>query len=181
MSRHPMIPGHDYDDIAPSYDALFDSPEAEAENLRVVKEIGYNGGHLLDIGCGTGLLLRYLNPDYYLGIDPSPGMIWELKKRHGPRLVAQTTFEKFSSKVKYDRIVALFGTASYINPDDLLRVPEMLTTGGRYYLMFYAEHYTPVTHIKTGVFPRIHRRFPDLPAKPYTIFDNYVVYRGTCA
>ena len=75
-------------------------------------------------------------------------------------------------------MVSLFGAASYIDPDELLKVPELLKPGGRFFLMFYADHYTPETHIKTQVFPHTYRRLPGLPAKSRVVFDNYVVMEG---
>lgn len=176
--RHPMLPSAPYDDIAEVYDDLFNSPEKEAENRRLFKELGYTGGPVLDIGCGTGLLLRYMTPDNYTGLDPSPLMLWELEKEHGPQRVIQCKFEKYICGRQYALIVALFGAASYVDPDELVRVPSMLVPGGKYFLMFYADGYTPETHVRTGVYPPTYKQLPDLPVKPETMFDNYVVMKG---
>ena len=47
-------------------------------------------------------------------------------------------------------MVSMFGSASYIDPRYLPRVREMLAPGGRYFFMFYADGYEPVSCVTTG-------------------------------
>lgn len=140
-----------YDKVADVYDDLFSDNESIAENLFVVEHVP-NKGRILDIGCGTGLLLDYsvIPPERYLGIDPSRCMLDIFRKKHPGYTVIQTTFEKYSGD-KFDSIVSLFGAPSYIVPESFLRIAEFMNPGGRLFLMFYAPGYTPLTYKRTGV------------------------------
>jgi len=141
-----------YDDIADRYDSLFCDELSERENRDVFALLPQDVGSVLDIGCGSGLLLDYISPAQYTGIDPSGGMLDLLKAKH-PRYtedVIKTHFETFFDGI-YDTIVALFGAASYIHPSTLSRIETMLEPGGKYLLMFYKPGYYPLTYTKTGV------------------------------
>lgn len=141
-----------YDDIADRYDGLFCDERSKRENAEMFALLPRDVGHLLDIGCGTGLLLDYLSPDRYTGIDPSQKMLDRLKVKHPQYAdgLIKSRFESFHGGV-YDTVVALFGSASYVNPSVLSRVEMMLNPGGRYFLMFYKSDYSPLTYVKTGV------------------------------
>lgn len=135
-----------YDRVAESYDALWASPEAQAEDRRIMEAVAYQGGDVLDIGCGTGLFLDHVKPEGYLGIDPSAGMLERLKAKHPAAEVIRTRFESFAPLGRtFDLIVGLY-CASYIDPKTLKRIPRLLKPGGRFFLMFYREGYQPVTH-----------------------------------
>ena len=76
-----------YDRAAPVYDQSFEG-KAEYQIPRILLETyqkyGITEGILLDIGCGTGKLKEYLGNSFtYEGIDISPAMIEEAKKRKG--------------------------------------------------------------------------------------------------
>jgi SAM-dependent methyltransferase len=178
-----------YDAIADRYDELFSDPQGLAEEARVLDLIGmgdeprYTQADTLDIGCGTGLLLDYYgHMPGYLGVDPSQNMIDKAVQKHGHRdQFVCSTFEDFQTERRFDLIVALFGAASYVDPAALERVPGMLKPGGRSFLMFYANSYTPVTYLKTGMRPpkrfSFNRlRWPTGSAEP---FGNYWIVRGT--
>ena len=51
------------------------------ELARLVKHLVLPGQRVLDVGCGTGELLRTLRPGYGLGIDISPKMIETARER----------------------------------------------------------------------------------------------------
>lgn len=141
----------DYDLIADKYDGLFDNDNYVDEDNRLLSLISI-GGRVLDVGCGSGLLLDYIKPIEYVGIDPSQRMLDILKNKFPEYAdkVINSTFEDFYLG-KFDTIVALYGVASYIKPDYLNRVGDMLNEGGKAYLMFYKKDYMPVTYLKTGV------------------------------
>jgi SAM-dependent methyltransferase len=138
-----------YDALAPRYDALFSSPEAEREEIEVLR-LALPSGRVLDIGCGTGMLLRHLRvaPEQYVGIDPSLPMLERARASHPghARAIFRCPMEDFHDRRPFDTIVALFGVASYLHLEPLHRIPSLLAPGGRAFLMFYDEDYWPSTH-----------------------------------
>ena len=87
-----------YDKIAKEYDKIYSDPISIAENQIVLDFINENVGSknkikkILDIGCGTGLMLELYEKyapraEYYCGIDISKKMLEKLnKKRLGGKL-----------------------------------------------------------------------------------------------
>mgnify|MGYP000140967263 FL=1 len=78
--------GCDYDAIAAQYDSLHKDPKSLQEDLAIagfLREYVAPGCKVLDLGCGTGLLLELLalQPEDYLGIDPSEKMLEELQRK----------------------------------------------------------------------------------------------------
>lgn len=171
-----------YDAIAPIYDRLWDTPEAEAENRAVIESLAYTEGSILDIGCGSGLLLDLIQPRRYLGIDPSTAMLDLLKWKHPLAETVHSTFEAFYPGARrFDLIVGLFAAPSYIEPSALARIPTLLKPGGRYFLMFYREGYEPETHKAAGVEIPFHdwrRAAKFLPDSQVTEFGNFMVLRS---
>lgn len=168
INRKPLSLVADYDQIAGVYDGLFTDPASLQENAEVIRLLDYQGGSVLDIGCGTGLLLDYVKPDGYVGIDPSGEMLRRLWAKHpecGPGLplvevfadeqgeypptlshrTVQTRFEEYVGP-SVDLVVSLFGAASYIAPEAVGRIPQMVNPGGGWFVMFYQEEYSPVTY-----------------------------------
>lgn len=83
-----------FDQTAKTYDAHFGEPSGSrpgnallcwlrAEHLDVVRSLVPPGAALLDIGCGTGEEALRLAQDGYsvLGIDVSPGMVWQAQAK----------------------------------------------------------------------------------------------------
>lgn len=168
-----------YDQIADIYDTLFDDPESLMENEEVISMLGLNGGAVLDIGCGSGLLLNYIHPGDYTGLDPSQKMLANLMEKYPAYqdCVIHTRFESFYGQ-QYDYIVSLFGAASYIQPEYLNRVPAMLAPGGRYFLMFYKPGYYPITYERAGV---EFKHFDNGPAHlPGLVreYKNFIIIEG---
>lgn len=140
----------EYDSIAHTYDSLFDNEESIREDKEVLAMIP-DSDNVLDVGCGTGLYLQYRQPKHYLGIDMSRNMLAVLHTHHAGYKTTCTKFEEFCGE-KYDLIVSLFGSPSYIDPYTLNdRIPELLAPGGKYFMMFFAPSYYPLTHKMTNI------------------------------
>jgi|GEM_PF-1383783 len=148
-----------YSSIAGTYDDLFSDAMSTAESARVCA-MAPIAGQILDIGCGTGLLLDHVdvNPQLYTGVDASPEMLERLHVKH-PRFITRTVCAKFETFMardrwrtrRYDSVISLFGSVNYISPKSLLMIPSVLTSGGKLLLMFYASGYVPVTYSRSGV------------------------------
>jgi len=148
-----------FDKIAPIYDDLYtNNKESMAETNTLVRLIAKwsnpKSTSLLDLGCGTGLMLEHAsfyakNLKEYTGIDISSGMIDILRKKF-----KSTTDIKLNSIVgdinnfteyipkyqKFDICLSTFGSFSYI--DDLetsfSEIRKRLNPKGLAVLMFYS-------------------------------------------
>lgn len=148
-----------YDHISYKYDTLFRDDAAVAEEREVMRTLEVITGRplqdqsVLDVGCGTGLLLQWATPRAYVGIDPSQGMLELLRHRWPDAAVVNTDLLRFAPTAtlpRFDLIVALFGSASYLSDAELRRVPLLLAPGGVAVLMFYdPAHEPPFTYEAT--------------------------------
>lgn len=89
------------------------------------------GGRLLDIGCGTGELLKAASRYYEChGLDPSPIAAAKVRARGLP--VIESTFEDAVIKPRSFDVVTLDSVIEHVhNPVDVLRkVNEILVPGG---------------------------------------------------
>lgn len=132
-----------YDMIANEYDHMYDKEEFLKEDLTLSELLTpiIGDGSVLEIGCGTGHLLELLqiNSERYLGIDPSEEMIVNAKKK----------FPKYEFKCgsvldisqKYDTVVAIYGVASYMSLEEILKAVEL--ANNHFFLMFYKDGYVP--------------------------------------
>lgn len=130
-----------YDDIADVYDQRYDHRQRGKiyyDHIAgaVLGKIHLNG-HLLDIGCGTGLFLdRYLEEGTdrtATGIDISPGMIRKAKERYQdlPYVVGNAELLPFES-CSFDSISSLLAFSYLQHPDKSLRdCHRVLVPGGR--------------------------------------------------
>lgn len=141
-----------YDVIADRYDTLFVDESSLAENAEVGEMLRPLSGLVLDIGCGTGLLTEIIpvSPENYYGIDPSRKMLDHFRKKHPD--YKNLTCAAYDGYVldcnKFDNIIALFGSASYLENRALLK---LAMSDRRKFLMFYKDEYHPVTYEKCGV------------------------------
>ncbi|MBM3120494.1 MAG: class I SAM-dependent methyltransferase, partial [Chloroflexi bacterium] len=161
------------------YDSLFLDGESLEENQAVIDMLGdLQDKSVLDVGCGTGLLLDYALPQRYTGIDPSHAMLERLLQKHPKQrgTVLCTPLRSFVGG-RYDVIIALFGAASYLTYEELQRIPDLLVPGGRYFLMFYKEGYVPITHIKAGIHPATKTFDGSLPGAVQE-YHNFVIVEG---
>ena len=122
-----MYAVNQYDAVAESYDSLFKDKASIEENRKIASMLFEVSGIFLDVGCGTGLLLDILkvSPDEYWGIDPSSKMLDVFRKKHPEYNNLCIPFELLNLKfATFNSIVALFGSASYIDIEALTDIPE---------------------------------------------------------
>lgn len=126
-----------YDVLASTYDRPWSAPDGVAETDRIMDALMYTGGSVLDVGCGTGRFLDWnaLDPGY-VGIDPSSGMLDQMRKKHPDAKTVMTRLETFWSPNKFDNIIVLGDTADMVSPKGLARLPGMLAPGGKLFVMF---------------------------------------------
>ena len=170
-----------YDIIAKTYESLFHNLLYEAESVDAVRLTEYSG-RVLDVGCGTGLFLEHAIPEDYVGIDISSGMLKKLKDLH-PAYAEDVINVSMADYYGcgFDTVIALFGSASYLSPDDIKKAISSLNDGGRYFFMFYKDDYHPITYEKTGVsVGNCHSMFAEIPNDKSVIdgFGNYTIVSG---
>lgn len=147
VERSASYGGCDYDAIAARHDSFHKDPESQHEDRAIA---GFLRKHLvpgckvLDLGCGTGLLLELLplRPEDYLGIDVSQKMLEELQRKFPEHETKKKAFG-VEDLEDVDVAVSLFGPISYVDPD---LVFQLVSSGVNYFLMFYKEGYGPVTY-----------------------------------
>lgn len=105
-------PGEVFDELAPYYDFSC-SNAVDAQDLLQVRDLfsrhGINGGTILDVGCGTGMLKDVLGDAFsFTGIDESPSMLERAEARQYDTLRGsmETVLPQIASK-SFDYVVAI--------------------------------------------------------------------------
>lgn len=169
----------EYDEIAEAYDSLFTDEKSIEENKYVIALAGIEtGDNVLDIGCGTGLLLEYVDGDsiVYHGVDPSDGMLARFRAKYGLRHITyRCGFEEFFPPIRYDKVVSLFGSMNYVSPDAISKLRDVTILGGDIMLVMYKDGYDPVTYQKTGVAVE-HHLFSEYTFPEHATIEEYHNY-----
>lgn len=167
---------HPYDKM--QYETLFTGPDDLAEEKELVDMavehiFGYKPAHkhtlafmnepattahVLDIGCGDGLFIRYSeHPNHlYTGFDPSIRMLNNFAAAHPnyePRLFL-TRVEDVAPRLneRFDAIIALYGPPNYIPFQFFpMGMQRLLAPGGKYFLCFFKEGYSPLAYERSGI------------------------------
>ncbi len=162
-----------YDGVASVYDEFFSDNDSVEEDRRLMELIPSRGS-VLDIGCGTGLFARYKKPHVYVGVDPSHRMLEKCRESVGENAaLICSPFERFYMPRKFQTIVSLYGSAAYLDPESVKRVPGMLDEGGHYYLMFFKPGFTP--RVNDILCQEVsHYPYPDWLGEPIE-FGNYLI------
>jgi SAM-dependent methyltransferase len=136
MGRHlPAAVDGSYDRVAALYDAAFEDIRVRDPEWRWLSARVPDGSHVLDVGCGTGGLLRALGPRIGggLGVDTSEAMVGHARRRGGEGL----RFEAVDGPVipapadHFDVVTSLLSWR-YLDWDPLLlELLRVLKPGGR--------------------------------------------------
>ena len=150
-----------YNEIANAYDEEYDDAKSLAENnilKRVLRIGGYTEGRVLDVGCGTGLLLDLFGicSKRYVGIDPSIGMLEVAREKYPDHVFGHCAAENMHvidlEEESFDNAISLFGPINYSKtPDDVIfETSRLLKPGGQFLHMLYSKKRKGKTYILDG-------------------------------
>jgi ubiquinone/menaquinone biosynthesis C-methylase UbiE len=167
-----------YDAFAENYDGFYSSSEYVEEDRELMElllpEIE-RADTILDCGCGTGLLWDYLGRKLkkkkYVGFDPSAGMIRVANSKHSAHFEHGDIFT-VKAEDKYDLVLALYGVGAYMSPEEILRMKELMSENGRYFLMDFKEGYIPRCHEELGIGKE---GYAPLNVKKYEVLPDMMV------
>ena len=99
-----------FDQIASEYDEFKRKNQYYYDSIKnlildISSKLHFNS--VLDIGCGTGELLDYLNPKTGVGVDISPEMIRLAKKKFNKYEFNASDFDKIDLKKGFDLIIII--------------------------------------------------------------------------
>lgn len=160
--------GEAYDRIAAVYDTTYSGTKARVEDAMVADRLiamGLLGDDVLDVGCGTGILLDLagLAPRRYLGIDPSRGMLDAARRKYPFHEFQFGTAEApCVGPRRFDSVVCLYGSFSYcLEPERAVQaMAAACRPGGRLFLMSCTPaHERRESYIMNQAGVRVARRF----------------------
>lgn len=168
-----------YDQESGHYDEGYGSNMCHLEDEVLMKYLRpLIQGRVLDVGCGTGLPLQYVDIPNYWGIDISAGMITVASAKYPDKhfIVGDMHNIPFKSEV-FDTIISLYGVMSYsLDPRRLIsELNRILKPGGVLAIMPYTkrvEHNICLGSYSTAI-------NPDIPKIYYTtkmlnkLFNNW--------
>ena len=136
MQCHTSVPhdGADYDRVAELYDATFQDIRVRGPEWEWISKRLQHGENILDLGCGTGALLRALEAQGVtgVGVDVSGNML-DRARRHRP----QSTLVQLDGPGlpfddnSFDAVISMLSWR-YLDWDPvLLEVARVLRPGGR--------------------------------------------------
>src|ERR1700730_1388985 len=116
----------EYSKLAKVYDALygFKNYEAEAKRLHeiIAEKKTSPGNALLDVACGTGTHLSFLQKYYSVeGIDLTPEMLEVARTRHPQIAFCEGDMRTFDLGRRFDVVTCLFSSIGYLKSPQELR------------------------------------------------------------
>ena len=179
-----------YDSVAEKYDEFFSTEKYKKEDFEVAQKLPKLKGKILDIGCGTGLVIDLYkmvgepNIDY-VGVDPSFNMLKKLILKFGDKKCFCCKFEELPGCEKYDTIVSIYNSPSYIKPSRIKDIKKIAKPGADVFLMFAKDGYTPIAHslakneIPIYEYSKFKKHLKRLSKNfSYEEFNNYVIVSG---
>ena len=141
-----------YDQVALEYDNAYQDEQSRLEDRTITEaiEVMYasSGGPILDLGCGTGWVIDHLQPPpaEYVGIDISPRMLEQARRKHPFHTFLEYPMEGIGERIEWRRafglVVSTFGAFSYAHGPTVLRgIAFVLRPGGASFLMAYGPNH----------------------------------------
>jgi ubiquinone/menaquinone biosynthesis C-methylase UbiE len=99
-----------YDEVARTYDRRYIDEDYSGIERALIEFIGHIGRNVLEVGCGTGHWLRYLNERHITarGIDPSDGMLSRARGKVGRGSLIQGRAEALPfPSAHFDRVFCI--------------------------------------------------------------------------
>ena len=143
---------------------------------------------ILDIGCGTGDILKYLPPVSYLGIDLDKRYIDAARKRFGSlgEFQCESATETVLREPKSFDIVMANGVLHHLNDDEVVAVLSLarsalkpsghLTTHDPAFVPGQSRIARLLLNLDRGRFVRSHDRYVELARKVFTDIDAEVCH-----
>lgn len=141
--------GRTFDHLAEAYDESYRTKAHRAEDyvtFRLLTQVLPFFPKVLDLGCGTGLLLEYVyqQPNRYLGVDVSAKMLKRFRRKFPLHEVHQLDVQEDIPRRMvgaFDVAVGLYGALSYADrPAKALAFAyDALESGGRMFLQVYGD------------------------------------------
>lgn len=130
-----------YDTETENYDSGYSALTCRAEDVVVANILGnFIRGKVLDIGAGSGLLCEMMDIDDYVGIELSPKMTRQAKKKFPDKHFSIADMHRLPfPDDSFDSAVSLYGPLSYsLQPENLLtEITRIVRPGGYVALMPY--------------------------------------------
>lgn len=110
----------EYQEMAKYYDLFYKKKNYDKESTFLENLINKRK-NILDVGCGTGLHMHYLEEKNYQveGLDLNEGML-EVAKTRVKGLLYQGNLLDFQPKKKYDAIISMFAVFNHLNNEQEL-------------------------------------------------------------
>lgn len=104
-----------YDKLAKFYDSIIGRYSNETVEKKLVAKYAGRVNSLLELGCGTGLVLeQFKSVKRLAGVDISPEMIKVAKSKRGYADYKVADITKFNSSEKFDCVLCVYDTMNHL-------------------------------------------------------------------
>lgn len=123
-----------------------ESSAAYKRSLRQLLAATIPPGHaVLYLGCGTGDVLAALQPSHAVGVEPSPSLAAEARRRHPSISVIEQPLDAFEAEGHFDYIVIADVLIDCFDVDDLLEcVSRVAAESTRIIITNYSQLWRPI-------------------------------------
>jgi SAM-dependent methyltransferase len=107
-----------YETFGKFYDAVMGDRAGAAEHLRkLIREAKPNATNVLELGCGTGSILRHLQRNYQVsGLDASRGMLSIARHKVPQAKLFRQDMVDFDIDDRFDVICCVFDSINHVRP-----------------------------------------------------------------